>query len=98
MMEAPSSPPEQTQTPSGGVSFTSQALNSSQPSAQLFVHQASTSRTNGDSTAKVNHGPPGSAWSSKKFNDEYDRTVHSLLDQNWDHSAYWSYVNSGLDH
>ncbi|RAL65097.1 hypothetical protein DID88_001204 [Monilinia fructigena] len=33
---------------------------------------------------KVNHGVPGSSWSSKKYREEYDRAWDMLLDKNWD--------------
>ncbi|QSZ28977.1 hypothetical protein DSL72_003486 [Monilinia vaccinii-corymbosi] len=33
---------------------------------------------------KVNHGAPGSSWSSKKYREEYDRAWDGLVDQNWD--------------
>lgn len=33
---------------------------------------------------KINHGMPGSSWSSKKFREEYDRAMDNLVDKNWD--------------
>jgi hypothetical protein len=80
MMEAPDSPPEAPQSFAGPSSSFLQSPNSSQPTN----HQANTSRSNGDSAAKVNHGAPGSSWTSKKFHDEYERAMNSLLDKNWD--------------
>lgn len=43
---------------------------------------------NGESSAKVNHGPPGSSWTTKKFQEEYERANTQVLDQNWDSSEF----------
>lgn len=37
---------------------------------------------------KINHGSPGSSWSSKKFREEYDRAWDALVDKNWDGKKY----------
>jgi hypothetical protein len=87
MMEAPDSPPE-TQNSSADPSFSSQAPSGSQQNNQ----QANTSRSNGDSAAKVNHGAPGSTWYTKKFYDEFERASNSLQDQNWDHGMFFIFA------
>jgi hypothetical protein len=76
MMEIPDSPPEQHSMFS--PTSASQAQNSQQAS--------NPTRTNGDNSAKVNFGAPGSSWQTKKFNDEYERAESQLLDRTWDHS------------
>jgi hypothetical protein len=76
MMEAPDSPPETSHTA---------AANSSQPSSS---QQTNSNRVNGDGNAKVNHGPPGSSWTTKKFQEEYERANTQVLDQNWDSSEF----------
>jgi hypothetical protein len=86
MMEAPDSPPE-TQNSAAGLPFSPQSPGSSQQ-----TQQANTSRANSDSAAKVNHGAPGSSWSSKRFHDDYERAMNSLLDQNWDQSKFVALV------
>lgn len=55
--------------------------------AQSSQQAANPARTNGDNSAKVNFGAPGSSWQTKKFNDEYERAESQLLDRNWDHSG-----------
>ncbi|CAD6447156.1 5e86d77e-1ec0-4bea-b748-283f758c186d [Sclerotinia trifoliorum] len=37
---------------------------------------------------KINHGSPGSSWTSKKFREEYDRAWDALVDRNWDGKKY----------
>lgn len=37
---------------------------------------------------RVNHGTPGSSWSSKKFREEYDRVLDGLVDKNWDSELF----------
>lgn len=75
MMEAPDSPPEQHTVFS--PTYSSQAQSSQQA--------ANSARTNGDNSAKVNFGAPGSSWQTKKFNEEYERAESQLLDRQWDH-------------
>ncbi|PMD64086.1 uncharacterized protein K444DRAFT_583824 [Hyaloscypha bicolor E] len=76
MMEIPDSPPEQ------HIMFSPTNISQAQGSQQA----ANPARTNGDNSAKVNFGAPGSSWQTKKFNDEYERAESQLLDRNWDHS------------
>jgi len=78
MAEAPDSPPEISHLPAPAQSFTTHLTSSAQPTS---------SRVNGEA-AKVNHGAPGSTWSTKKYQDEYDRACSSLVDQNWDNRKY----------
>ena len=77
MMEIPDSPPEH-------VVFSPTQASQGQGSQQA----GNSARTNGDNTAKVNFGAPGSSWQTKKFNDEYERVESQLADRNWDHSEY----------
>ncbi|TAQ88517.1 hypothetical protein B7494_g3157 [Chlorociboria aeruginascens] len=55
------------------------------PAAVSPTQQHPSSR-NGE--PRINHGPPGSSWNTKKFQDEYDRVYNGLQDQNWDHTRY----------
>jgi hypothetical protein len=73
-MEAPDSPPDVIFSPS------------STPQAQSTQQAANPARANGDSSAKINFGAPGSSWQTKKFIDEYERAENQLLDRQWDHS------------
>jgi hypothetical protein len=77
MMEAPDSPPEQ------HIMFSPTHASQAQSSQQA----TNPARTNGDNSAKVNFGAPGSSWQTKKFNDEYERAESQLLDRQWDHSG-----------
>jgi hypothetical protein len=77
MMDAPDSPPEQSHH-----NFGTQSFSSLPPASQ----QSNSGRVNGEGAQKVNHGAPGSSWNTKKFNEEYDRAVNTLLDSQWDHS------------
>ncbi|KAG0649961.1 hypothetical protein D0Z07_3971 [Hyphodiscus hymeniophilus] len=85
MMEAPDSPPE---APSSSAGPSSSIQLQSPIDSGDTNHKANSSRSNGDSAAKVNHGAPGSSWSTKKFHEEYDRACGSLLDQNWDSTKF----------
>lgn len=74
MMDTPDSPPE-TQTLSGpSSSFTG-------PQPQYNGGKA-LSKT--EEASKINHGVPGSSYSSKKFQEDYERAYNSLIDKNWD--------------
>ena len=75
MMEAPDSPPETSHLPV--------LANSSQLSSSA---QTNSNRVNGESNTKVSHGAPGSTWTTKKFQEEYERANTQVLDQNWDAS------------
>lgn len=39
---------------------------------------------------KINHGAPGSSWTSKKFREEYDRIWDGLVHREWDGSEFSS--------
>jgi len=80
MVEAPDSPPDASHLPAVNQLFSS--ISSPQ--------QSTSNRVNGvnGETTKCNHGAPGSSWSSKKFQDEYERAYGQLLDQGWDMKKY----------
>jgi len=81
MMETPDSPPD---APGSSVD----PLLHSPGSSQQAHASTSTVKSTSDSAAKVNHGPPGSSWSSKKAHEDYDRAYNILTDQSWDPSKY----------
>ncbi|KAH7330104.1 hypothetical protein BKA65DRAFT_404961 [Rhexocercosporidium sp. MPI-PUGE-AT-0058] len=75
-MEAPDSPPETTQVNSSGQASTASGTQAN-----------SSSRVNGEggsSSTKTNFGAPGSSWTTKKFNEEYEKAESNLLDRTWE--------------
>ena len=74
-MSIPDSPPHEHDT--------SQASNQSAPAAASQAQNSGFSGGRGVEQ-KPGHGAPGSSWNSKKFMDEYNRVLHSLLDNNND--------------
>lgn len=45
--------------------------------------RSDTNGVNDKGTSESGHGEPGSAWSTKKFFEEYERTFSQLQDQQW---------------
>lgn len=88
-MEAPESPPE--------ISHANPASQASAPSGT----QANTSgRLTGDvhgNTTKTNFGAPGSSWSTKKFNEEYEKAESNMLDRGWESESCCRYEEEILD-
>jgi len=39
-------------------------------------------------SASTSQGAPGSSWQTKKFQEEYDRSMSQILDQKWNMSSY----------
>lgn len=79
-MEAPDSPPE-----------TTHANTSSQASGPSGTQANTSSRVNGEggsSNTKTNFGAPGSSWSTKKFNEEYEKAEANLLDRGWESESF----------
>ncbi|KAG4441207.1 hypothetical protein IFR05_003325 [Cadophora sp. M221] len=75
-MEAPDSPPE-----------TAHASSSSQAAGPSGTQANTSSRVNGEvgsSNTKTNFGAPGSSWSTKKFNEEYEKAEANMLDRAWE--------------
>ncbi|EKD13148.1 hypothetical protein MBM_08591 [Drepanopeziza brunnea f. sp. 'multigermtubi' MB_m1] len=76
MTEAPDSPPDN---------------NTAHVERTNFNHTSSASQASGNSSSnsakgetKANFGTPGSSYTSKKFQEEYDRMESLLLDRNWE--------------
>ena len=77
MVEAPDSPPHD--------SDMSPTDNQSAYANTLFPSNSnSNSNVRGSGVRKIDHGAPGSAWSSKKFQEEYNRAFNNLLDRDTD--------------
>lgn len=47
------------------------------------ISRSDTNGINDKGTSESSHGEPGSAWSTKKFAEEYERTFNQLQDQQW---------------
>lgn len=45
--------------------------------------RSDTNGANDKGISESSHGEPGSAWSTKKFAEEYERTFNQLQDQQW---------------
>ncbi|KAG9232071.1 hypothetical protein BJ875DRAFT_467889 [Amylocarpus encephaloides] len=76
MMEAPDSPPHG----STQAQFVAQS--------KSVQSNSSAARANGEGNSKANFGSPGSSWSTKKFNEEYQRAYDAQTDKDWDVTKY----------
>lgn len=47
------------------------------------ISRSDTNGINDKGTSESGHGDPGSAWSTKKFAEEYERAFNQLQDQQW---------------
>jgi len=64
-------------------------------SSQQFQspQHSQSSKANG---AEKSSGAPGSSWNTKKFNEEYDRAMMSVLDKDWDHGEFSRFPGGGV--
>jgi hypothetical protein len=51
--------------------------------AAVGTSRSDTNGVNDKGTSESGHGEPGSAWSTKKFAEEYERAFNQLQDQQW---------------
>ena len=51
--------------------------------AAVGTSRSDTNGVNDRGTSESGHGEPGSAWSTKKFAEEYERAFNQLQDQQW---------------
>jgi len=42
----------------------------------------------GSSNTSTSHGAPGSGWQTKKYQEEYDRSMAQLMDQKWSMASF----------
>ncbi|KAH8652788.1 hypothetical protein BGZ60DRAFT_387387 [Tricladium varicosporioides] len=85
--DTPPHPPSQTMSPT----YTQNKKSSfSAPSGQQSNTGAS--RANGEgsgsSGSKPNFGQPGSSYGTKKFHEEYERAMQSVIDKDYDVARY----------
>ncbi|KAF4621573.1 hypothetical protein G7Y89_g14515 [Cudoniella acicularis] len=90
MADAPTTPPHPISQQT--ISPPTPKQQSSQPSgSQQSQSNTGASRVNGEggsTSVKANFGAPGSSYATKKFNEEYERALQSVVDKDWDGTKY----------